>query len=237
MLVRIGRHDGLLLDLPATVTWETTAGQSLGSATISIPRDSAAWSEDVISEYGAFLVQVLSPAGTWTGIADSPTWTPAGMSFRAQHVMSWARVRHVGTSRRFAGVTASAIVRRAVQDALTGLASAPVTIGPVVAAPPVIASYEFRGQSLLSVLADMQQQTGQAWVIDDALRFSWVQRVGRYREITLVDDGRYVSSMARTPLADQHRETIEVEQSGRQFGVTDAGIPGLWPSQQIERIR
>ncbi len=237
MLVRIGRHNGLLLDLPATVTWEATAGQSLGSATISVPRDSAAWSDEVISEYGAFLVQALSPAGIWSGIADSPTWTPAGMSFRAQHLMSWARVRHVSTSRRFAGVVAGVIVQRAIQDALIGLGSAPVTIGPVVMAPPVIANYEFRGQSLLSVLADMQNQTGQSWQIDDVLRFSWVQRVGRYRELTLVDDGRYVSSMARTPLADQHRETIEIEQSGRQFGVTDTGVPGLWPSQQIERIR
>lgn len=237
MLVTIRYRRGITLDCYADVTWEASAGQSLGSARVRIPRDSPAWDADIISESGGFLVDITTGAGRWRGIADAPVWSPEGMEIRCQHIMSWARIRHVGTTRRLHGLTPGGIVRRAVTDALIGLGSAPVTVGAIVEAPPVIASYEFKGQSLLTVLADMQQQSGQAWLITNDLQFEWRQQVGRYRELTLVDDGRYLSTLQRTPLADQAAESIEIEQSGRTFTARDGTAPLLWPAQQIERIR
>lgn len=238
MLVTLRNSTGLTLDLDAEPTWEASGGQSIGSARLRIPRESAAWSADVISESGGFLVDILTPAGKWLGIADAPTWTAngSGMDVRAQHVTAWAKTRHVSASRTFVGCTAGAIVRRAVADALVGLGSVPVTIGTIVEAPPVIALYEFKRQSLLSVLTDMQDQTGQQWVIDDLLRFSWRQQVGRYREVTIIDDGKYVGNLQRTPLADQYAEDIEVEQGGRAFTARNPEAPALWPAQRITRL-
>lgn len=236
MLVTIRGATGITLDTFAEPTWEASGGQAIGSARIRIPRDSAAWDADVISETGGFLVDIESPAGLWRGIADSPTFSPEGMELRAQHIMAWAKTRHVSTFRRLHGLTPGAIAKRAVEDALVGLGSVPVTIGPIVEAPPVLSVFEFKGQSLLAVLTELQNESGQAWVIDNLLRFSWRQQVGRYRELTLIDDGKYLRTLQRTPLADQYAEDIEVEQSGRTFTARDATAPALWPAQRVTRI-
>lgn len=238
MLVTLRSTTGLTVDLDATPTWEAAGGQSIGSARIRIGRESAAWNSDVVDERGGFLVEILSPAGRWLGIADAPVWQAngSGMEVRAQHIHAWANTRHVSASRVMVGCTAGAIVRRAVLDALTGLGSVPVTLGSFVEAPPVIALYVFKRQSLMSVLTDMQNQTGQQWQIDDLLRFHWKQQTGRYREITIIDDGRYVTNLQRTPLSDRYAEDIEVEPSGRTFTARDGDAPALWPAQRLTRV-
>lgn len=235
MFVTIRAQRGITLDVNAEPVWEASGGQAIGSARLRIPRNSQVWDSEYINEDGGMLVDIQTPAGLWRGISGVPAFSPDGMEITAQHIMAWAKLRHVG-NRTFAGVTAGDIVRRCVQDALGGLASVPVTLGPILVAPPVIGLYTTKGQSLLSVLTDMQNQTGQAWVINDLLQFVWVQQVGKYREATLIDDGRFLTSLSRTALSEQFAEDIEVEQSGRTFTAYDRGVPALWPSQRITRI-
>lgn len=236
MLVNLHGERAVILDLPAEVTWASAQGQSFGSASIRILRDSIAWDAEIISEHGGVLVEIITAVGTWRGIGDTPVYRTDGMAIQALHLNSWTRIRHVASHRLFCGVSAGVIVKRAVQDALVGLGSVPVTIGPILHAPPVIADYTFKGQTFLSVLTDMQNKTGQVWTITDALEFTWRSQIGRYRELTLIDDGRYLDRLQRQPLADQIAETIEIEPNGRTFTAYDHGVPALWPSQQIVRV-
>lgn len=236
MLVSLYGSTAVTLDLMADVTWQPSGGQGIGSATVRLNRDSAAWHEDVISEFGGMLVRISTPAGDWMGIADSPVFSPAGAELRCQHIHAWMKTQHVSTVRRLHGLTAGAIARRALQDAMIGLGSVPVTPGSFVEAPPVLAAVDFRGQSLLSVLTDLQNQTGQVWVLDNRLRFHWRQQGGQYREHTLIDDGQYLSTLQRTPLADQYAQDIEVERSGRTFTARNPDAPALWPAQRITRV-
>lgn len=236
MLVSLYSQLSVTLDLPAEVTFSTSNGQQFGSAKLTIPRNSRAWSTDIVSERGGFLVRIHTPVGNWQGIAESPTFTPSGMSMDVLHLNTWAQIRHVAAHRRFCGLSGGAIAKRAVEDALAGLGAVPVTIGPVLEAPPILNTYEFKRQTLLAVLTDLSRLTGQQWTINERLQFTWRAQIGRYREFVLVDDGKFLDRLQRTPLADQHRERIEVEQSGRTFTAHDRTTPLLWPSQEIVRI-
>lgn len=235
MLVTVRGQRGITLDCFAEPTWAASGGQAIGSASLRIARDSLAWDSDIINEQGGMLVDIHTAAGLWRGIADRPTYTPAGMELEALHINAWATIRHVATGRRMFGVTAGAVAKRAVRDALVGLGSVPVTMGAILEAPPLI-NYAFDGQSLISVLTDLQNQTGQTWLIDDLLRFAWVQQVGKYQELTVIDDGQFLGHLSGDRLADQYLETVEIEQSGRTFTAFDRGAPALWPAQRITRI-
>lgn len=236
MLVKLTGQKSIMLDLPCELTFSTSNSQSFGSAKLTIPRHSAAWNPDIISERGGFLVQVFSQVGNATLIANTPVYTPTGMTVEALHVTAWCDIRHVSPSRTLVGMTAGAIAQLAVKDALMGLGSVPITIGPILQAPPIVNEYRFQRQTLLSVLTDLQKQTGQQWQLDESLQFRWVSQTGKYREFVLIDDGRFLDRLQRTPLADQHRERIEVEQSGRTFTAHDRTTPLLWPSQEIVRL-
>lgn len=235
MLVSLYSQSSVILDLPAEVSWQTSNGQQFGSAKLTIPRNSRAWSTDIVSERGGFLVRIHTPVGNWQGIAESPTFTPSGMSMDVLHLNTWAQIRHVAPYRAFYGLSGGIVAKRAVEDALMGLGSIPVTIGPVLVAPPVV-NYEFKRQTLLSVLTDLSRLTGQQWTINERLQFTWRSQIGRYREFVLIDDGKFLSRLQRTPLADQHREHIEVEPSGRTYTAYDRTTPALWPSQEIVRV-
>lgn len=236
MLVSLYSQSSVTLDLPADVTWQTSNGQQFGSAKLSIPRTSRAWNADIVSERGGFLVRIHTPVGDWTGIADSPSYTPAGMSLDVLHLNTWAAQRHVAAHRRFCGLSGGAIAKRAVEDALAGLGAVPVTIGPILEAPPILNTYEFKRQTLLAVLTDLSRLTGQQWTINERLQFTWRGQIGQYREFLLIDDGKFLDRLQRTPLADQHRERIEVEPSGRTFTAYDRTTPALWPAQEIVRL-
>lgn len=236
MLVSFYGPKAVTLDLPANVTFEASGAQAIGSATVRVNRESIAWDADVVPESGGFFVRISTPAGDFPCIADAPTWSPEGLEIRCQHVHAWMKTRHVSASRNLYGLTAGAIARRAVIDAMISLGSVPITLGSFVESPPVIAAFDFRGQSLMSVLTDLQNQSGQSWMLDERLRFHWRSQTGRYREITLVDDGKYVGNLQRTPLADQYAEDIEVEQSGRTFTARNGDAPALWPAQRLTRL-
>lgn len=225
-----------MLDLPCELTFSTSNSQSFGSAKLTIPRNSAAWDDQIISERGGFLVQVFTPVGNATLIANTPAYTPAGMTVEALHPAAWCGIRHVSPSRTLVGLPAGAIAQLAVKDALMGLGAVPVTIGPILQSPPIINEYRFQRQTLLSVLTDLQKQTGQQWQLDESLQFRWVAQTGKYREVILLDDGKFLDRLQRTPLADQHREHIEVDPAGRTYTAHDRTTPALWPSQEIVRI-
>lgn len=235
MLVSLYSQSSVTLDLPVEVTWQSSNGQQYGSAKLTIPRSSRAWDSDIISERGGFLVRIHTPVGNWQGIAESPTFTPSGMSMDVLHLNTWTHIRHVAPYRAFCGLSGASIVKQAISDALVGLGSVPVTIGPMVEAPPII-NYEFKGQTLLSVLTDISRLTGQQWTINEQLQFVWRSQIGRYREFVLVDDGRFLGRLQRDPLANQIREHIEVEPSGRDYTAYDHTTPALWPSQEIVRV-
>lgn len=235
MLVSLYSQSSATLDLPAEVQWSTSNGQQFGSAKLTIPRTSRAWSADIVTERGGFLVRIHTPVGDWIGLADTPSYTPVGMTLDVLHLNTWASIRHVAPYRRFCGVSGGIVAKRAVEDALLGLGSIPVTIGPILVAPPIV-NFEFKRQTLLSVLTDLSKLTGQQWTIGNDLQFRWVSQIGKYREFVWIDDGKYLPRLQRTPLADQHREHIEVDPAGRTFTAHDRTTPALWPSQQIVRI-
>lgn len=222
------------LDIGASVSWNTTESGEFGVATLTVPRDSAAWNLDVVLEDGGFLVDIMTQFGAWTGVADRPQWRPAGMRITVHHIHEWLSLRLVGR-RAFAGVTAGAIAYRAVQDALAGHGTLPITAGAILQAPPVIPLYEFDRQPLMDVLTDLHERTGQSWWLDRHNRFVWGNRQGQYRERTFVDDGRLFQHLQPGTLVQLDDEVIEVEDGGREFSARGSA-PLLWPRQRLERI-
>lgn len=235
MLVTIRGQKGVTLDLFAEVTWAAALDGSYGSAIVQVPRDTAVWATDVIDENGGFLVEIINQFGFWRGVADRPRWRPAGMELDVHHVAEWVELRRVSPNRQFAGATAGQIVRRAVKDALVGLGSVPVTVGPILQAPPLIPLYEFARQTVSDVLSEMHERTGHIWWLDDDLAFHWGQRQGRYRETPVTDDGRLFQEIQPGTLSDVALEIIEVRDGGQEFSVR-GNAPLLWPDQRIERV-
>lgn len=235
MLVTIYGQRGTTLDLWTEVTWAATIDGSYGRATVHVPRDSVVWDADIIDENGGFYIQIVNQFGVFHGIADRPRWMPSGMQIDVHHVAEWVELRRVSPFRKFAGATAGQIVRRAVKDALVGLGSVPVTVGPILQAPPLIPLYEFGRQTVSDVLTEMHERTGHTWWFDSNLTFHWGQRQGVYRETPITDDGRLFQEIQPGTLADAALEIIEVRDGGQEFSVR-GNAPLLWPRQTVERV-
>lgn len=234
MLVLIhGGERPAALDLGADVTWTSPLSGDFGTTTLTVPRESAAWAADVIPTDGGFLATVLTQFGPYRGVCDKPTWTPAGMTIIVHELSIWVSLRLVGV-RTFVGCTAGMIFRRAVSDALLGHGSLPITLGPVLHAPPIIPLYEFTRQPLIDVLNDLHELSGQIWWLDSDLQINWGLRPGRFIERTLVDDGRLFGELQPGTLEAEEASLVEIQEDGLEIRLR-GNAPLYWPKERLVR--
>lgn len=234
MLTRIHAGSGVAIDINAKPQWSATASGQFGSCMLDIPRDSAAWDENIVYEDGRYLIEVMSRFGLWRGITDTePVYSPAGVRVKADHISAWSGIRYMALPRRFQSAPAGLIARYAVRQALIGHDGIPVTLGRLVIAPPLV-DLNLDGQSLADVLAELTSLTGQEWTIDDDLTFNWVMRQGTTHDFVITDDGRLFPDVQFD--SGHTGEVIEVDDAGRRFVAYSGEAPRLWPSQETERV-
>ncbi len=231
-------------DIPRTfegvgeVTFTNPTDQTMPSGRVEVSRWSHGWdAASIVDPDGGNLVSVDTIYGQWPGVTDQPTYTKSGlMRLNLFGPQRWLEIRRVSPNRTMRGATAGRIFRRAILDAVAGLAPLPLTIGTVLEAPPLIGEMRFSGQTCLDVLQQLMNETGQSFWIDADWRIHWGEAHGVWHDGWWFDDGDLLRELQRLPLNEQHGEYIEIEQSGRQFKVARPGQPLLWPSQHVERV-
>jgi hypothetical protein len=215
--------------------------QTHGEASISISRDSPAWSAAGINDQGGFIVQIATPTGPWRGIADRPTYRAEGLTMKVYGLTQWLAIRPLPSDRTFFGASAAVVFRWAILQAIAGLAHIPLIVGTVVETPPLLNVYAVSaGQSLLQVLNDLVTFCGLEWSLEDvpaaAIKLHLRTREQRYRDRVYVDTGRLFSDYQGTSLQDQYREIEEVQPSGQRLLVRANEVSPFWPSRQIVQV-
>jgi hypothetical protein len=206
----------------------------MGTASFFLPRTSPVWDSGVLATKGGQAVKVTNGRKVWLGVADVPTWQEDGADITALEIGEWVGIQQISRAHEFYSATAGLIVGVAFREAFSGIASLPITIGPIVEAAPIISRYSFSpGQSLLSILGDMQDQSGQTWDIDHATGVvRWQMSAGRYHEGLHVDGGRLVESIKPGALRDRYQQVTEYDQrTRRSFTAWDGSTPPLWPAK------
>ncbi|MFW6075018.1 MAG: hypothetical protein ACOC9Y_05435 [Chloroflexota bacterium] len=227
MIVRVQNERGVYLHLQAEVSWATAVTGEHGECTITIPRRSPAWDEDVIDVRGAFPVDVMTPWGIWNGVANKPSWPDPGMRFVAQSLSIWLEDRTL-ESGSFASITAGLVVEEAYRQGMSGLGAPMMQLGEIVYGPPLVPEIAWdESSTFLDVLRDLMEITGQEWVIDDRRRLHWLPHAGQYHDLPpIVDDGRLFPSLAPGTLDDMPGEFVERDPSGPSYtAVSDGRLP------------
>lgn len=219
------------LDLQANVTFQAPASRTHGTATITLGRGGPGWDTALTISEGGTYVELITAGGTFKGVTDAPEFAPDSCKITVLALSTWLDGRLVAHRPTYQAMTAGTLARRAALDALGGLGAASIVPGVFCEGGQPLSSYQFSGQSLLSVLNDLTQRSGQEWEIDDAGRLNWQPRSGRYLELTLVDDGRLFGSDQAVSLTDRSREVIEQDANGVVFDVVSGDVPVLWPRQ------
>jgi hypothetical protein len=212
------------------MTWRDTlpALRELPEAEIAVPVGHPADDPAVVAEQGGTVVRIYHDGRAWLGIGDIPERTDAGIRLRVYSPLAWLDIRSVSDGRKFLGCTAGAIAKAALAEGLGGLPGAPVVPGRFCEAPPHIDEYEFRGQSVLQVLVDLVELTGQEFVLDEGLRLSWLPWAVRWRDVVLTDADGLLGPLPGESLQEQAREVHEVRR-GLDWTVWDLRVPSVWP--------
>lgn len=227
-----GPSSSIAIDINASVEWTMSDLRQHGESKVFIPRNSAAWISTVINDDGGFFFDIPTSFGRWRGIADVPEYTDAGASITVRNVTHWMAIRNVGT-RTFYGLTPGAIAKEAFRHGIQ--TAVPLTLGTILEAPPIMPNYEFRGQSVMDVLTDVSELSGQTWEIDDDFQFNWIPRQGNQYETWIIDDGKLLSNIKTSSLSDTYSEITETDEEGRKFTAFKYA-PALWPQQQEIRL-
>jgi hypothetical protein len=181
---------------------------------------------------GGAIITIAGRRRPWRGVSDVPERSADGrVTVRAYSVERWLDLRAIPIRTTWYGVTAGAVVRHALRITLGGLAEAPVLPGAIVEGAPVLSSVELFGQSLLALLVDLSERTGQEWYLDETGRLHWIASVGRYRPFLLTDSAGEVQLRARDQLLDIAREYAE-ERAGVPWEYADLRVPGTWPRRE-----
>ena len=227
-LVELRYQRTVLADLAVTWSDRLPALRELAEAEIAIPHGHEADDPAVFAEQGGTVVRVYHEGTAWLGIADVPERTETGVRLRAYAPAAWLDIRTVGSGRRFLGATAGTIARVALVEGLGGLPGAPIVPFRFCEAPPHIDEYECRGQSVLQVLVDLMELTGQEFWIDDQLRVWWTPWAVRGRNVVLTDADGLLGPLPGESLQEQAREVHE-ERRGIDWVVADYRVPSVWP--------
>lgn len=235
MLVTLTNTSAITVDLPAQVRWAGAAARSFGTAEVTIPRNSPAFAAAYVDRDGGSLIEIKDAnLGTWRGIIQKPRISRNGVQLSANHQAKLVDIRLVSRNRSLRNMTAGAIVKAAVNDAVVGLGPAVLRAGTFVEAAPIIDNYEFRGQKLSQVLADMMEQSGQEWSLSDDGALSWVAPQGTLYSVVLCDDGDVTDGEREADVNDRTAEVYAVDGQGREIVVRngDADPTGRWPRQE-----
>lgn len=230
----VGQGQTVMLDLHTEVSWGSAPAREYGNLTFTVQRGSAAWSHDVLSEAGGFLVEIATNVGRLRTIADKPTYTPAGMTFKGLPLEHWLSERVVGPNQTFRSALAGHVFQAGFRDAIAGRVQ--LKLGSVMMAPPLISEITFQGQSFMEVIHALMNETGHEWWIDDDLRLHWGAYQGRFHERWIVDDGAIFKRLQLGSLLEIDSEVIEIEPDGATFVAHGGTAPLLWPSQRVVKL-
>lgn len=229
-LVELRYQRTVLADLAVTWGERLPVLRELPEAEIAVPHGHEADDPAVIAEQGGTVVRVYHAGDPWLGIADIPERTESGVRLRVYAPASWLDIRSVGEGRRFLGCTAGAIARAALVEGIGGLPGAPIVPYRFCEAPPHVDEYAFRGQSVLQVLTDLMELTGQEFWIDERLRLSWLPWAVRWQPVVLTDADGLLGPLPGESLQEQAREVHETRR-GIDWTVYDLRVPSVWPRQ------
>lgn len=227
-LVELRSQRTVLADLAVQFRERLPVLRELPEAEIAIPHGHEADDPAVVAEQGGTVVRVYGEGAAWLGIGDVPERTADGLRLRAYAPAAWLDIRPVSSGRRFLGCTAGAIARAAVEEGIGGLPGAPIVPYRFCEAPPHVDEYEFTGQSVLQVLVDLMELTGQEFWVDEQLRLSWLPWQARYRPVVLTDADGLLGPLPGDSLQEQAREVYETRR-GIDWTVYDLRVPSVWP--------
>lgn len=165
----------IALDAPAEREWGLVAAGRAGTATVTLPRGSAAASSTYINPEGGSILRISGQAGAgdWVGMV-------TGLEFSADAIVvsalqPWAILgrRIVRRPLTLTSATPAVIATTVVREALTGLPWFSATL-PFTGGGPITLDYDLDGQDAWSVFSDLSRQGGGELHIDAVTgRMDW----------------------------------------------------------------
>ena len=170
---------------------------------------------------------------TWVGIAEKPTLTEEGATVTATHIASLVKRMTVGYrsftaqggSVAVGGVvvgsgdrggnpsllgngspgnlTGGMLIRIAMQDVTSGRPTSLITVGRLSNTSKSFPSYEFRGQSLSDVLADVMETTGVEWEIDTDYKLNVGPPISRLHPNVFCEGGDLYDLEIQSPATEE----------------------------------
>lgn len=236
MNVRLASTQMGQADLDGSVTWQSPASRQFGEAEIWLPTGHPLLSSAYVSTRGGSLVEISDAAlGLWRGVVVSTRREANGLTLECLHLAALFGQRLVSRNRVLVGLTAGAIARAAVQDAMAGLGLMTVIAGSFVEAAPFLSQYQFSGQSLADVLGDLESQTGQEWELTSAGVVNWRCAGGNLYTAHLTDGGDICDVERTTTATERATEVVGRSSDGQQISRQYAGLDAdsLWQPQHV----
>jgi hypothetical protein len=177
-------------DYPVSaLAWQLPGSGQPGKATVFVPGSSPGASRTYIDTTGGLSRVHIADAdlGEWDGFVKLAQGAGGGGLTLQCEELSGALAAELAGEGTFTGLTAGTLALEAYRRAFGGQSNPPVVPGTFADAPPVLLTYSFGGRTLLDVLSDLSQQTGQGWSIAGG-RLSWGVPQGRAYEAYLCDD-------------------------------------------------
>lgn len=213
------------------IRWASSPLRQFGEAELFIPPGHAAFSTAYVDdENGESYVRITHDTlGEWAGVVCVVDAGEGGATVIARDLGWLLSRRNVGQNRTFQALTAGLIVRQAVQDGFAGLAGSYLGHGSYLEAAPVVASYQFRGQSVAAVLGDMQAATGHDWSVtlsQGGALVNWLPPLGTLSETHLSEDAHLVGAGVRMDASERIAEATARGTDGTVDTVTDGESAG-----------
>jgi hypothetical protein len=216
------------MDIPIDrLEFRSSMQRAFGQASFFIPVGTLSAVGASVDADAGFTVTIAHPTlGTWRGVATEVAGNAAGVSVTAMELGCLTAIRTVRATGFYREFTAGMLARFAVAD---GLVPVGITHGTYTEGGPTIPLYQFTGQPVAQVLADLQEATGQEWHIDEQGRFNWTPVRGALYEPYLCAPGCVAGESYRGTAADRAVEVVARGSNGRTARATAGELAGSGP--------
>lgn len=231
MLVSLNSQPPVDLPVPSC-TWRHASTRQDGSCTIFVPWNSDAYTAGHIDERRAFPVLLLSRLGRWDGICLQVSGSSGGCLLECVSLTRLLATKLTPRFRTLKNLTAGAIVREVFDQTFANLAGPGLNPGTFAYLPPTIGRMELTGQTVASVIATLQDVTGQEPSIS-AGRFSWLPAVAPAYGTLLVEGDALTAPERTIEHDDAVAQIVSRTPIGQEIFSRALHAIGVWQREQL----
>lgn len=220
------------------IRWTTLAAREFGAASFSVPKGHPAHNPLYLNDRESSLVRIEHPdLGAWEGAVVRIGTNARGATVEALQLTALTTQLRVTPGRVFLSLTAGEIMRQAILDCSAGRGRQVLRVGTILEAPPTIDRFEFTGQTLAELAAELVALTGHEWRLNNGA-IDWLPPPSRLYEYVLTTTGDLIDSTMTADVSRQKGEVIAQGDTGAPY-VARAGdvlSSSFWAGQERLRV-